>query len=161
MIKETEREEEQQQGVSQPCPRDRLNVGPEHCGAAQKFFLSAFTAAPLCALPWSPGPHDETHDWPELLKILQLQPQRGDFSPRFPPSLPAVKSVASAGSEPLPLPLGPPCSVGHRPPASCLPLLRRLSLSLLCAHGLHESLSTFERGVFPFTFLVSGFANMC
>lgn len=91
MIKETEREEEQQQGVSQPCPRDRLNVGPEHCGAAQKFFLSAFTAAPLCALPWSPGPHDETHDWPELLKILQLQPQRGDFSPPLPSLSPSCQ----------------------------------------------------------------------
>lgn len=69
-------------------PGAMLSISPEHCGAPRKFYLSALRPAPLNDSPrLSTGaclcfsePHVEAHDQPELLKILQLQPQNNDLS---------------------------------------------------------------------------------
>ena len=84
-------------------PGAMLNISPEHCGVPQKFCLSAFRPTPLCDTPHlSTGeclcfsePHVEAHDQPELLKILQLQPQNNDLSSCFSPSLTVLKNVAN------------------------------------------------------------------
>lgn len=85
-------------------PGVMLNISPEHCGAPQKFCLSALRPTPLSDPPdLSTGmclcfsePHVEAHDQPELLKILQLQPQNNDLSSCSSPSLTVLKKIANS-----------------------------------------------------------------